>query len=105
MSEPLQFNTPVIDAEGNIMTLFDLAHESRVKIKLLWETSKDAEVFSSEALTDVEGFTHLLVVTQSTPEGEEEPVTKICIIETSDDPADLDDDPIKIYAIDLSSIL
>lgn len=66
MSEPLYFNTPVINAEGNIITLTDLAGGGGggIEAKLLWENSDPTSSFASQTITDIdlENFTHLLTL-------------------------------------------
>ena len=67
MSETLKFNTPVIDAEGNIKNLADLAGGGGIEPVLLWENPDATVEFAPTTLNNIEmdGLTHLIVLSHT----------------------------------------
>ena len=78
MSEPLYFNTPVINAEGNIITLTDLAGGGGggTNPQLLWTNPDPTAEFRQVTLQDIDldNFSHILVVMRSSNTATHDPV-------------------------------
>lgn len=85
MSETLKFNTPIIDAEGNVKNLADFAGSSAPE--LLWENPDTTVNFTYQTLTDIDlkNYTHILILAKNTSYTEDFQFAIVTVKETSDD--------------------